>query len=671
MVLAAAVALPLVVDFSAPAAPASRLVPEIGKAYGVTLEVAPTLAREVLLIQAKAAPLNDLLERVATVTGGEWEGRDGVYRLVLSAGAVAKERRTEVALREAAFRKELDRRLGRVGNGSGRSGDSAGRVVDAVLDALPAGTLGGLGSRERVVFSTNPTARQRALPSAALRGLDFTPLARIEAPIMGDATTPPPGRPVVANLVLQTLDAGSRLFASFATADAAGRVVGVANETLYAYSATETVAPKLPQPKAALSFSDVERRRAAALQPLDGYLQSIGRGGEENETGDYSTLYSSTDLVGEKVSARVPELLKPETEEPLALVAGPVLTRFAEAEGTSLVADIPDSAFLALRPLVDERAASADRVALTAQTNGGLEVAVANGWTLLRPKRPIEARAARLDRVALGTALRTLANAGGLNLDAQAAYAMAQPIVEPTESFEGAVFGAVDPSYGRRIALSSPSGQRLVLRLYRALGPTASGTVRPVGSLPGRVRDLLDELVYQSVSGPLRSFSYGNAKGRGTFLYPGGLYTSPWTMGMERTDYWPNGVPGDAVLRVAENVVPATFGMAPNGSRPLIQENSMGYSISRHGNEPPVVATTLPRLAQYARGTMRTLSFTLSGAPGATLTRSLREEWLDPKLPAIAYGDLPVDLRQRIDSLEEQARRAADNSGPRDNSRKP
>ena len=95
--LAAAVALAgTTVTFSAPAAPASRLLPELGKAAGVRMEAEPRVAPEVLLVQVKDAPVGDLMARIAEVSGGEWTVKDGVYRLGIDGPRDAAQRRAWV-----------------------------------------------------------------------------------------------------------------------------------------------------------------------------------------------------------------------------------------------------------------------------------------------------------------------------------------------------------------------------------------------------------------------------------------------------------------------------------------------------------------------------------------------------------------------------------------------
>ena len=104
MVIAAALATwQATVSFSAPAAPAAKLLPKLSQAVGVKMESDARLAREVLLIQAKNVPIKDLMERIAQATGGEWAKEGETYRLTLSSGNDAKDRQKEAIARGEAM----------------------------------------------------------------------------------------------------------------------------------------------------------------------------------------------------------------------------------------------------------------------------------------------------------------------------------------------------------------------------------------------------------------------------------------------------------------------------------------------------------------------------------------------------------------------------------------
>ncbi len=670
VVLASVVALPLAgVTFSAPAEPASRLIPELGKASGLKMEAAPAIAREVLLVHVKNMPMADLTRRIAQVTGGEWEENQGVYRLALAEGADARERRAEATEKGETWRRALGQRID--ARAKGRYSDGSQGLVDLVLSGLPPATLGALGFKERVVFSTHPSPMQRPLSLSALRGVDLTKLSPVQGPILNGVATPAPGPVALVEFAVQSTADETMLVASLVAADANGRVVGATAGGVWNGAPSPDHDAKLPVPEGKVKPSEEERTRAAALASLDASPISTGAIDMEGENGPANAMYSDSELNTPSASKQVPEILQPESVDPLALTAGPLVGRLAEAEGRDVVADLPDAALVPARSLLalqEETTAMATRAASRSMQ---IDVSVEGDCLLVRPHRPWTARMARLDRAALGTALRALATEGSLSLDAQAAYASAQPIVSPPDTFEGALFGVVSPSYGKRMLATCTSGERQLLRVYRAMGPLGKEASRPFGRLPASAQTALRSLVFDSLAGPSRTFNYGGSRYRGSILYGSGPFSQPWTLELERTDFWSNGIPRDTPLAVFESSYPATFGLAPSGARPNLSEGMSGYSIRRNGNGPPEISTTNPRLSRYAQGTIRRVVYRLTDPAGVTFTRSLQEEWVDPSKPILAFGDLPEGLRRSIEDSEERVRKSIEQSQSHSGATKP
>ena len=606
-------------------------------------------------MRVKDASPEDLFRRLAEVTGGEWSLKEDVYRLALGGGVDARERRNEAvargerALKEARERTDL-RTKGPIPY------DTNG-ALDALILNLQAETLGNLLPGERMVLSTRPTPVQRAFARNALGGVGLSALPRAEPFRFGDAPAATPGPIEIVQFAIQPDSEGRSLFATLIAADARGVIVGGATNQ---FRWEDDAAPpegdpsRMPRTSATLRVSDEDRKRAAALSAAGAATTSYGSGMEE---GGSVILYSDDELSNAPAIDVLPELLDPERRDPLDLVAAPLLAALAESQGENLVAVVPDEAFSGAADLLARKDVDASTVVREAWRTMGVACGNEAGWLLVRPRHPAAARAHRLDRAALGTALRTLAKHGRLDLDAQAAYAAAQPLVLARESFEAPTFAAVNLDYGKRIARSVSGGERTLLRLYRALKTVRKGEPKAFGNLPSPARALLSELVYDGYSGPTRSYRYATPTSEGTASYPGGPYSIPPLLDLERTVYWPRGIPSDALVTLEDRERPFVFGIAPNGLAIRMSEGMSGYGMRQAENATIVTSTSLPRLARYARGTGRIFTVSISGDPMVFYTRSLKTGAPDPLSPSLGFDDLPEDLRRRIEESEAGLRR--------------
>ena len=638
------------IAFSAPAAPLSRLLPELGKAAGVRLEVDAKLAREVVLIRTQGAPLGELTKRIARVTGGEWTRNGEAYRLVLSSGQDAKERRIEAVGRGEALATGIRQR--QESRKKGAYADGGSGLIDGALAAIPTETLGSLGYKERVVFSTRPTAMQRPMPPGALRGMDLAKLPKPHP--LGDLALPASGPVAVVFLALQTTNDEPGLMASLVAADAAGTVVGGETSQYWTWqgaSLSEAERPAPPKPDAPLELSPATRALAASLAGA-----RAGSGFDfagEDDSRSRATMYSEADLSAK--AAAPADALQPETKEPLGLVVGPMLAALAEGHTTSLVADIPDAAFDPAAEFAS-RPSSARAAVDAAWRTMGMDVVVEDGWTLVRPRRPAYARASRLDRAALGRALRIAAKDHVLSLDAQAEYAAAQPLLPSSSTFESTLFTLADLAIGKRIA-SSASGERRLLRVVHAMGGTLPKGPRAFGTLPPAVREALLNLVFNASNGPQLNFSYKVGEGQGTILLGGNAVSAPRLLEEERTVAWGRGIPADAAFSVEDSSETSIFGIAASGAHPRMSPHGGGYGMRSEAGKPMVVSTTMPRLDRYGKGTVRSLRLSLRAAPRLFFSRAFETESFDPASPTIGFDDLPAEIRKGIEDTEAGVRR--------------
>jgi hypothetical protein len=102
------------VTFEARASRASVLIPLLSKSAGVKMDVNPQIANEVIIVSAKDVPLKTLMDKIASVTSGEWRADGETYRLQPSNVARNRETSEETALRLTNVRKAIAEQLKRI-----------------------------------------------------------------------------------------------------------------------------------------------------------------------------------------------------------------------------------------------------------------------------------------------------------------------------------------------------------------------------------------------------------------------------------------------------------------------------------------------------------------------------------------------------------------------------
>ena len=649
--------------FSSGAAPASKVIPALGDRAGVSLSVAPALARETLLVQTKGVSLAEIMRRISMVTDGEWEStKDGGVRLTLSRKAGDRQHETEAILRGNALHKQLASETVFHSDGSG-SVDP----LRLILTRLSAYELGNLGYKQRIVYSTQPTAMQRRLSPEILRGIDFRRLDRSLNNRVNGAVSASARAIEILQIAIQSTADEDGISVTFTAADANGRTVFGRRELLYAVP-NKNPPPNgwtaLPRPNALVSPTQEERASAKRLPQSSAadalpavLIDDTGFSSADQE-------YSASDLK-EGPPPDLSELLRPESVDPLALAAGPLFTRLASSQGTSLVANLADESFSGSTELLVGGDLTAKEVVHLAWERCGAETTIDGNWMIVKPRRMFSARVHRIDRLALGIALRKLKTAGYLTLEEQASYASAQPLMPERETFEAQCFASVNVAFGKRIASSCASGERQNLRLY-GLVVKGSQSSQTFSSLPLAAREVLMNMAFDSVIGPSRTIRTADAPSpriRAAFGYSDQL-GAPVSLALERTVFWPSGIPGSAVLTVESSVEPTYYGLAEDGARLRLSDRPT-YSIRFRKNSAPVVSRNQPRLPKYVRGNTKRFVFALRDGPEIEMKRSVSLDLVSPESLSFGFDELPESVRRSFDRIDEQIKNAVEEGNRR------
>ena len=348
---------------------------------------------------------------------------------------------------------------------------------DQALEAarvLPDEAWADLVTNDRAVYSTRPTAMQRRMPDAVRRVLDPNRLPAVHEELGGVWAAPAQGPATTVLLVLEKERQHDNLNVRVVAFDATGRALGmdqVSSDLDSFISPGEFPLPSLRHPETPMVPPDDLRslvRAWANRPPSPDWTAPFG---DESQGGFSAPVYPLEALRRSPVILARPETLQPETHDPLEVLPGGFLSQIAAIEGANLVALLPDRAIFSrlwrkeapYLTVLDALSSSSDffRYELREQ----------DGWMTFRPRSPYEARAVRLNRAALGVALRAIAQRGNWTLDERATYAWSHPTQDTNDWFEEGLFNDVLPGAGRSLRVGSYREGRRLLRLYHTLAP--------------------------------------------------------------------------------------------------------------------------------------------------------------------------------------------------------
>jgi hypothetical protein len=553
------------VTLSVPAAPLPQAVAELGKAAGTNLMTAPQLAREVVTLELKDAPLDEAMRKLAAAVSGRWVQESSGQRLVLDETAVRQRQQADAARRLAGFRKamadlqatvkrqgEFDakalvqnfqqqmqggpggQRDGRRGLETTLGGSPGGRAIAQLLPAIRAEDLAAIGPGGRVVWATNPTPMQKGLPLGALNVANqfvaeqraFTDAINTAMQAQGGQGGFGPGmfgggqvgngQPAKVYLVVQRFGDSDTLSMTFAAVSADGQTVGNGFMPISAEpEEQEPAAPAAPGPEEKPIELSESAKQAVAL------INGAGAGGGGPMIFGGGGRFTMTLVEGGPANPPQPptvtddwrkRLLDPAGNEPLSLFLGEAVGKAGQGLGLNVVACLPDAA---LRPAARNLSGQFKPTDLLNRL-GGWETTYekSDGWLLVKPSDPDVARADRIDRVGLGKLLKALVSKGTPRLDDIAAYAVTTPA---SAAIGGPGLGPggmqnVDLTY---VALIDPAAvqsvsqvygeDRTALVMFARMGPAQrqDGALFPVAGLGQYGLPLLRPMVFDSFEGPV------------------------------------------------------------------------------------------------------------------------------------------------------------------------
>jgi hypothetical protein len=677
------------ISFESTGGTAKQVLKDIGKAAGLTLETAPQTANEVLVIRVKDVTVGDLMKKIAQVTSGVWQQEGEIYRLVADNPKRNAEAQAERTARIKAIKEAIDKLLkgepkpsasGQVIAGGGGavmtmgalgSGGAEGEAIKSLLPMLDAATLADIPDDGRMVFSSNPTRMQRPFSRNVGQIIDKLVVehnkmvdqmkkaedetTKTEQQIQAekfarDMGLMPDSRKIEGPASKLLLVAARQQFMDGITLqlklfDQQGRVAaqGMQNITIRggAFDFEEIISSQTkpappPDPK------DEEVKFSQTSQQLQDFMRGM------------NPMGGATAKPMPKEVREV--LLRPDLHDPLSFIHGEASVYMAKVRDLNLVANLPDdltslfSAFATAKVSVNSQYKTLTEGQQT-------KAEVADGWMVVSPARPNEARIRRADRAAL-TGFIAIANSKGVpSLDDLAAYAMkANP---PMES-PGAIL---------HLAMFAPSamGQGIgglqswdMLRLYGTLSQGQKSALinrQPIrfGELTAQQSQIVSRLVF-GASARLKIDTGRQEQGGGLLDMARTFMPSAGTDYREEpTEIMPNGLPGDGYITVnAEvgNFVTVATGQNAETSGMFGALGADEIAMFRWMKEDPnfsQFAVGLPNFEQFRVGNRETYTFVFHVAPRVSATHILRNDNMPKDAAAVNYDGLPQAFRDRVD----------------------
>jgi hypothetical protein len=703
------------VTFSAPAGRASVVLKKLGEQTGIALETSRQTEDEVLLLSFKDVPLKEVMDRIASVADAEWKPEGSGFRLSRPSEKQSEAARKELETRtdtigkvlqgaldrqaklpawndaelkklvdmQQKHREQLNRPIEAGGATTFRMVDNAqlteqapgGRVVIALLGAIGAKKLAGISLGDRVVYALNPTQMQYPLPVNAAKLINqFVEQQRqyaeatrkrtaanddgrvmivqgMSGPEMG-AGDPSLG---VGQALLVLNRFGDMVRASLTVADRNGDSIASASWNVQ----TTPSPPKPAGPnEEALELSPLGAEFAKAATGAAAGMAGRGmvvRLATSTSSGGNFTFDSSQNTPPVPISDALRNyLLRPEENDPQALVVGDAFTQAAKKTHKNIIASLPDSAIVPLaRRFANEKVTVP---ALLGWMGGslGLRIDASEAWLQISPIAPVTARRFAMDRPALGKLLRTIQTQGYARLDDMAPLVNAQHKAVAAMDFDGQALRLINAGAAQNAmtALSEPH----TLRLYSSLTQTqrnvlGNGGAIAFAQLNPAQRAHIGTDVFTSMDGPqIKQANSAPQNFRGVFIDFGSVLN-------ERTQVLPGGLPANGQFRVNTDRQLSAYGIdTKTGAAGVVTPSALASSRLMGERSDLSFLGAAPKYDQFLPAQQVQYTFSYELSPTASLTRQLNDASIDLKAPRVGFDGLSADFKQQVNSTLESMR---------------
>jgi hypothetical protein len=567
----------------------------------------------------------------------------------------------------------------------------ASRAIATLLSRMTDAQVAALTSGNRAVFSINPTRMQLPMPNGASQVmqqfLKDSAIYRDVSQRNQPAANPNEGRRVVINgfggdgggdgdpslgigyamLISMPNQLGSNVNVTLLVADPNGRTLATGQFYVGGQMVTTAQIPtQSAAEEKALPLSETAKELAKVLgQTMGG---PAGRGASirmvSSAVGGGSFSFSS--LGGDGKTPQVSDdlrqrILNPELYDPLSISAGEAMSLTADAKGKDLVAYIPDNSFMSLTQSAGTSPTASSF--LTSLSTAGMVAKDEGSWMLVSPRNPSAARDRKVNRAALGAALKVLNSKGYLSLDDWAAFARKQA--------KSPRFGEIDVTFFRLVNTPAAEsglnqfdfgGGWQTLQFYASLTGGQKQTMAQSGRIPlanitNYQMGLVSEQVFNSFEGP-NVINRQDQAGR-----PVAFMLGMASAQTERTLLLPSGIPRDGFLTLTlrTNEIVQANSTSSGGARFF---NAEGLAFERVRGERPELASFGPSVQydQYRMASQRTIGMLFQFTPEVSLSRQLEDN--SPGNNAFApYDRLPAEFKKKVDAAFESLSRGWSGGG--------
>ena len=660
MLAAAQDALQKPVTFEARASRASVLIPQLAKAAGLQMEVNPQIANEVILVSAKDVPLKTLMDKIASVTSGEWRADGEIYRLQPSNVARNRESSEEAALRLTTARKAVAELVKRVDSQKGTPGEAGNpdeRAIALLLRGVDVTPIAALNGGERLVFATSPTAMQRPLPANAgqvvaqlvtQHNAQIAKMPQMEGMAemekmpdfvkeMMKQRTKKIENAQKALLVISKPSIGivSMTQCELRIYDGQGKIAYTANSML-GNSMMEVAAmmnpanpakPAKPGKQTPITYSEDSKA-------MLGGMQGATFGGAEFK-------------LDPKLLDR---LHRPDLYDPLSYMATDEFLSLSKQKGKALVANVPDAMMGSINTLVPGGKQTVEDFEADLQKGETVSYSETEGWIVAKPAKPTESRANRTDRAALATLIAASLKKGIPSLDDVAAYSLTSP--SPMEDGVGMLFAMVLVPGMIQQGLEGMTNWD-ALRFYGTLSTTQKATALRGGTFAmGQLGPQQQGLWRKLAFGANSRIRLASDKAEDMpFAFALAMMTGgTGDFRQEPTELLPNGIPGQAQLTFNVTTQPIA---SPAG-------NTIGFmgvlgpdelAIMKMFKEDPnmaAVAGFMPSMEKLKIGERSVISMTVQLPQEAYLKETLHDNRMPANAPVASLANLPEGFQKLI-----------------------
>lgn len=672
------------VTFEHRAAPVGRVLASLSEKAKIKLEALPSVAPDVVLISVKNVPLNDLMQKIASVTSAEWRQDGDVYRLAPAAGIRNREATDEFTARVTAIRGSIAERLkppappkeGEEASPFQMEGISLGDTpLLKIAQTLDLRALAMMEPNDRVVFSSQPTRMQRPLPGGASTQInamvaEHNKTAQAVKAAGGDDTlddlpdgvempqfvkdmmnqrTKPVGEVSKALLIASKMGIGGfgGLNLELVLYDREGKVAFKTNTALSERSAAMERAIEQVQNKAQGKATPGGKKTPVEFSPETKIV--------------HGTLKKAMGMTsGLSLSPEAKALLyRPDLHDPLSFLSSDSLLAVAKKQGRPIVANLPDAmeegnvfSMVAGGDLsvedVENDLKSADQIRTVADPT----------YLLIKPTSPAAAREERLDRPALAALMQAVDTKGIPSLDDVAAYATKAP--NPME-------GGIGQTYVMMLAPGAFSASMSgftnwnALRFYGLLPPEARRSLAQGGRLPfATLTPALSNQVQKMVFGTQANLQFEDGKQKPEAETMASMMRM-FGMGADRdfrtepTEVMPNGLPGNGY--VSANVA-SDFFVSPvfQGDEPTmgplavlgVDELAIFKMFREDANLSPMMGSQIPAIDRVKVGERSVWNLQFHVAERTSAKATLNDNRMPKNGATVSVNNLPAPYQRQI-----------------------